>query len=356
MLMSHRSRRGLGAFRSSPVSRLAAAGALAVAAALALSGGGGAAQASSSPAPDCDPAAPSSARVVAGYQGEDPNTVSAAEAEAFEDELADATGGLEAQGRLSADGVRRGNSTIKIRTYVHVITRQDGTGRVSPRQVKAQIDVLNTAYAGKTSRNSASSPIRFTLAGVDVTKSDAWADFRLNDDGTESEAAQEAKRALRRGSWRDLNLYVADFTDGLLGYATFPFPDEGETPDLGLDGVVILNQSLPGGTAVPYNEGDTATHEVGHWLGLYHTFQNGCTSPGDYVADTPYQADGENIFFCGDWDGDGSTTTPDDTCPQPGVDPAHNFMSYGDDPCLDRFTRLQNRRQVAVWLAFRSGR
>jgi hypothetical protein len=349
-----RARRSL---RSSPRVRGAAAAGLALAAALTLSGGGGTAQASSSPAEDCDPSAPSAARVAEGYQGEDPNSVTAEQAAAFEEELADAQGGVAAQGRLGADGTGRGNNhPIRIKTYIHVITAEDGTGRVSPRQVKAQMDVLNTAYAGRTSRHAASSPIRFTLAGVDVTKSDEWYDFSSNEDGTESAAAQEAKRALRRGTWRDLNIYVVDFTDGLLGYATFPFPSEEGIPDLGLDGVAVLNASLPGGTAAPYNEGDTATHEVGHWLGLYHTFQNGCTSPGDYVLDTPYQADGDNIFFCGDWDGDGSTTTPDDTCPQPGVDPVHNFMAYGDDPCLDRFTRLQNRRQVAVWYAFRAGR
>ena len=65
---------------------------------------------------------------------------------------------------------------------------------------------------------------------------------------------------------------------------------------------------MPGGTAAPYNEGDTATHEIGHWMGLAHTFDNGCTPPGDMVKDTPYQLDGDNIFFCNE---------SDDTCVQP---------------------------------------
>ena len=143
------------------------------------------------------------------------------------------------------------------------------------------------------------------------------------------------------GGYADLNVYIAGLGSGLLGYATFP----GE--ELALDGLVLLNESLPGGSAAPYNLGDTATHEIGHWLGLFHTFEGGCSEPGDFVSDTPAQLDGDNIFFCNE---------SDDTCPKPGLDPVHNFMSYGDDFCLDRFTEGQNRRQIATWLGQRAGR
>jgi hypothetical protein len=149
----------------------------------------------------------------------------------------------------------------------------------------------------------------------------------------------KAKAALHKGGFDDLNIYVTGLSDNLLGYSEFPWDTS-----LVEDGVVLLNASLPGGAAFPYNEGDTATHEVGHWLGLYHTFENGCTAPGDGVSDTPYQYDGENIFNCNE---------SDDTCPAPGKDPVHNFMSYGDDPCMDRFTPGQSVRMGLVWLGFR---
>ena len=77
-------------------------------------------------------------------------------------------------------------------------------------------------------------------------------------------------------------MYIAGLEDGLLGYATFPFDNSPRR-----DGVVLLNESLPGGTAEPYNVGDTATHEVGHWLGLYHTFQDGCVPPGTTSTTRP---------------------------------------------------------------------
>jgi hypothetical protein len=200
--------------------------------------------------------------------------------------------------------------------------------------------VLNDAYAGRTARGSARTPFVFQLASVDVTRSSRWYDWQLKSNGGESSDAIKAKKALHQGGWGDLNIYVAALGDGLLGYASFP-----QNGALALDGLVLLNDSLPGGSAAPYNLGDTATHEIGHWLGLFHTFENGCSSPGDAVDDTPYQLDGENIFFCNE---------SDDTCPQPGADPVHNFMSYGDDPCLDRFTTGQGERMVQSWLAYRA--
>jgi hypothetical protein len=108
-------------------------------------------------------------------------------------------------------------------------------------------------------------------------------------------------------------MYVGDIEPGLLGWAYYP-----ERKLKFCDGVVILGESLPGGTAAPYNEGDTATHEVGHWLNLLHTFEQGCENEGDKVKDTPTQA--RETFGC-------PSPNPD-TCPAP------HAQGLGDVPRL----------------------
>jgi hypothetical protein len=141
-------------------------------------------------------------------------------------------------------------------------------------------------------------------------------------------------------------MYFTNLGGGLLGWATFPQDYGLSATAAQMDGVVILNQSLPGGTAEPYNLGDTATHEVGHWLGLYHTFQNGCSAPGDLVKDTPRVA--EPNFGC---------PAEIDSCVYPGEtirkDKVDNFMDYTDDGCMDKFTAKQSSRARRYTLKYR---
>jgi Pregnancy-associated plasma protein-A len=277
---------------------------------------------------------PSAHRVRAdsGLNGVDPNDLTLAQTRQAEAKL---TARVQKRGLNHKASLSR--TTIDV--YVHVIERDSGSGGVSKKRIKKQIDVLNKAYAGKTSSHSTKTAFKFKLKDTDHTRSSAWYHWDSPPEVGFSNDDVQAKRKLHRGGPEDLNVYLADLDDGLLGYATFPW-----ATTLAQDGVVVLNASLPSGSAKSYNKGDTATHEVGHWLGLYHTFENGCASPGDSVDDTPYQADGGNIFSCDDLD----------TCLTAGRDPVHNFMSYGNDKCLTRFTAGQAERMATVWQSFRA--
>jgi hypothetical protein len=222
---------------------------------------------------------------------------------------------------------------VPIPVYFHVINNGSGiaNGDVPESQITAQINVLNAAYSPSAS---------FILVQSDRTTNATWYGA-----GPGSAAEQNMKAALRKGSADDLNIYSSNPGGGLLGWATFPWS---YTRAPSQDGVVVLFSSLPGGTAAPYNLGDTATHEAGHWLGLYHTFQNGCNKKGDFVADTPSER--SPAFGC---------PAGRDTCrgkSGAGLDPINNFMDYTDDACMFEFTAGQRVRMDAQWAAYREGK
>ncbi|MCG9747599.1 zinc metalloprotease [Shewanella sp. Isolate8] len=220
-----------------------------------------------------------------------------------------------------------------IPVYVHLILSSNGDGDVSGL-VADQMSVLNNAFSGADGGGGFDTKFSFTLMGTTTTENDAWYTA-----GPGSTAEKAMKQSLRMGGADTLNIYVSNPGGGLLGWATFPTDYASNPSD---DGVVILNQSLPGGTASPYNEGDTATHEVGHWLGLYHTFQGGC-SLGDQVADTA--AERSAAYGC---------PTGRDTCKRDGgEDPIYNFMDYTDDSCMFEFTPGQSERADILSGAYR---
>ncbi|WP_437304915.1 zinc metalloprotease [Sorangium sp. So ce388] len=234
---------------------------------------------------------------------------------------------LSVRSRLEA-GFTAGTPVV-IPVHVHVINKGTGVanGDVTDAMITEQISVLNAAYAGTR--------FSFELASTDRTTNATW--FTM---GSGTTAERNAKRALRTGGPDHLNLYTANPGDGLLGWATFP-SSYGRNPTD--DGVVVLHTSLPGGNGAPYNLGDTATHEIGHWLGLYHTFQGGCSKSGDSVADTA--AEKAPVFGC-------PTRIPD-TCNGGGPDPITNFMDYTDDACMNSFTAGQGDRMSAQWDVYR---
>jgi hypothetical protein len=219
---------------------------------------------------------------------------------------------------------------VTIKVYFHIITDNAGNGAPTAQQIGSQISVLNAAYA--------SYGFQFTLAATDTTRNSSWYTVQP---GTTAET--QMKQALRQGTADDLNLYSANIGGGLLGWATFPSSYASQPS---ADGVVVLTDSLPNGSAAPYNLGDTGTHEVGHWLGLYHTFQGGCSGSGDYVADT--SAERSAAFGC--------PTGRDSCARQAGLDPILNFMDYTDDACMNQFSSGQGTRMQGQWTTYRAGK
>lgn len=219
-------------------------------------------------------------------------------------------------------------ATTTISVYFHVINNGSGiaNGDVPLSMLQDQITVLNNAYSGAT--GGAATRFQFVLAGVDRTTNSTWYTM-----GQGTQAESDAKTALRVNGANVLNFYTANIGGGLLGWATFPWSYAG-TPTL--DGVVCLFSSLPGGSAAPYNEGHTATHEVGHWLGLYHTFQGGCSTNNDFVSDTP--AERSPAYGCPRGRNSCSGVA------YPGKDSINNFMNYADDYCMNQFTAGQASR------------
>jgi hypothetical protein len=219
-------------------------------------------------------------------------------------------------------------TAISVPVYFHVIRDSNGLGGVTTTQINNQISMMNKAFAG--------AGISFTLASIDYTNNSTW--YTCATSGCET----KMKNALHKGTASALNFYTNNMGQGLLGWATFPW-SYANSPNM--DGVVVLQSSLPGGSTANYNEGDTGTHEVGHWLGLYHTFQGGCTSPGDSVSDTPYEASGAS-----------GCPTGRDTCSTAGLDPITNFMDYSYDSCMFEFSAGQNSRAVSMWNTYRAGK
>jgi len=236
--------------------------------------------------------------------------------------------------KLAAEAAANASSgsTVTVQTWVHVI-RKDLTvagGNVPDRWIRDQITVLNRSFGGST--GGANTGFSFALAGVTRTTNAKWFDLQGGED-------KQMKRALKVGGVETLNIYTANLSHNLLGYAYLAQ----DAAKVGvLDGVVVHFESLPGGNFAIYSEGDTATHEVGHWFDLFHTFDGGCAG-GDLVADTAPEA--SPAFNC---------PVGRDTCVGDGLDPITNFMDYTQDSCMFEFTAGQAARMQQAWAAFRT--
>lgn len=240
-------------------------------------------------------------------------------------------------------------AVYRIPCVVHVITDSSGSqGNLSDAQVESGIRILNedmNAMMGTPGQNGTESRIEFYLAtedpngnptnGITRSANSTW----FNDGGSYWNTL----------AW-DTNRYCNIYTNtasGALGYVS-DFPaSPGHVGSAG-DRIVILWSTYGenGSYGPPYDMGRTLTHEVGHYLGLYHTFQGGCSGSncygsGDLVCDTNAES-GPN-FSC-------SGGNPS-TCGSP--DPIDNYMDYSDDACMEKFTPEQVNRMRCSLMNYR---
>ncbi len=251
-----------------------------------------------------------------------------------------------------SEGGAHERTVVNIPVVVHVVYNTTAQN-ISDAQIQSQIDVLNADFR----------KLNADVGQVPSVWTSLVADFELNfcmaqqtPSGTATNGIERRQTTVTSFSTDDkvkfysqggldawdaskyLNLWVCKLGGGLLGYAQFP------GGPANTDGVVCTYTAFGtiGTATAPFNKGRTATHEIGHWVNLYHIWGDdgtACTG-SDLVTDTPNQAD-ENY---------GCPTFPQVSCSNgPNGDMFMNYMDYTDDACMYMFTNGQKNRGQAVF-------
>lgn len=238
-----------------------------------------------------------------------------------------------------------------IPVVVHVI-HDGGTNSISEAQIQSQIDILNEDFRKVAGTNGdglgVDTKIEFCLAKKDPNGKCTNGIARINSPLTNHQTYQRStlKQLSYWDNTRYLNMYVVKNINngsGTLGYSSYP----GGPPDE--DGIVVRHDYFGSVGTAASSLGRTTTHEIGHWLGLYHTFNGGCgtdtCTDGDYVCDTP------------------PASSPNFGCPAinscsndlPNIpDQIQNYLDYSDDNCKNMFTNGQKQRMQATLVSLRN--
>lgn len=228
--------------------------------------------------------------------------------------------------------------TYTIPVVVHVIQRTNGQGFISENKVRSQIDILNEDFLAISGSNGAqgnNALIQFELATVDPN-GQATSGVTYSTNNTWFNDGGNYWNSLAWDTDNYLNIYTNN-ASGNLGYVP-DIPQGGGLVGTNADRVVVLWSSFGdnGPIGPPFNQGRTTTHEVGHYLGLYHTFDGGCqggncNTNGDLICDT--NAESQPTNGC-----PGNKTSCGSS------DPIHNYMDYSNDLCMWEFTPGQINR------------
>jgi hypothetical protein len=238
----------------------------------------------------------------------------------------------------------------------HVI-HAGGVGNVTDQQIDAQINVLNVKLG----------PLGYIFKKRSITRTDN-ASWQRMIDGEQVEL--DAKTTLSVDPGQALNFYIlipryrdarSQAVTTALGIASFPWWMGEDTHNPQLDGVSVHYATLPGSASGAFDLGQTAVHEVGHWIGLLHTFHgggaftqdstDGCQPPGDEVSDTPY----ERRPHFGPGVGSACPTATISECSAGSFNPISNYMNYADDRCMNEWTTGQDLRARNIMQRFRDG-
>ena len=239
-------------------------------------------------------------------------------------------------------------STLRIPLVFHILHKTDGQGNVTDPQVQSQVTVLNEdfrAIPGTPGAQGYDSKIEFVLASTDPQGAGTTGILRYANDDWHDDVGDYWFSTAWDTS-RYLNIYVnSPFGGTVLGYVP-AMPHHGLVLNTAADRVVINHLALgrPGAMA-NFGGGRTCTHEVGHYLGLFHTFSGGCDvgscySSGDLICDTAPEVTPN--FGC---------NPASFSCGSP--DPVRNYMDYSNDACMQGFTQEQARRMRCTLQSYR---
>lgn len=248
--------------------------------------------------------------------------------------------------------LRSHNLNFKIIPVVVHVIHDGGVSNISDAQIQSQIDVLNEDFrkiAGTNGDgNGVDTEIQFCLAKKDPLGKCTDGIIRIKSPLSNHQTYQRSllKDLSYWDNTRYLNMYVVkniNSGSGILGYSSFAGGPADE------DGIVVRHDYFgKTGTAMS-SLGRTTTHEIGHWFGLYHTFNGGCgidtCADGDYVCDTPPAA---NPNF-------GCPTINSCSNDVPNVnDQIQNYLDYSNDNCKNMFTDGQKQRMQATLVSLRN--
>lgn len=204
-------------------------------------------------------------------------------------------------------------NTYTVPLHIHVLQDSQGSNPTSTAIINATVARLNSGFSR--------AGFVFRIQSVETVVNDSWANIPKSN----RSVLDDISATLNVGSRDSANVYIHRL-EGLCGAASLPYAEEAH------EAIYLDYRCIPGGEES--DAYDTVIHEMGHFLGLFHTFApepNGCRGKGDYISDTPFQK--VPHFKCKRYD----------TCPRkPGLDPVRNYMDYTGDSCGHRFTRQQS--------------